>query len=118
MKHSINFIPFLVCCFTGRIVILPKISITNPKLNLETPQTYSYLRQMNPVIVRNTEAVVNEKDIQIVKHLSEGLKAAEIATIIGGSGRTVEFRIGRLKGLYHAKTIAHLCIIFKDLEII
>jgi DNA-binding CsgD family transcriptional regulator len=73
---------------------------------------------MNPVIVRNTEAVVSEKDIQIVKYLSEGLKAAQISEIIGGSNRTVEFRVGRLKGLYNAKTIAHLCCIFKDLGII
>ena len=73
---------------------------------------------MNPVIVRNTEAVVSEKDIEIVRNLSEGLKAAEISQVMGGSKRTVEFRIGRLKYLYKAKTIAHLCCIFKDSGII
>lgn len=55
---------------------------------------------------------VAKEDLDIVDHLSLGLRPREIGEILGLSGRTIEAKIDQLRADYGCKTPAHLVGVF------
>lgn len=64
------------------------------------------------VITIIAEKEVSLEDIEIVKLMSEGLRAKDIAFKTGMSNRTVEAKIASIKKKYNAPTSIALVMIF------
>jgi DNA-binding NarL/FixJ family response regulator len=80
--------------------------------------------EMKHILLDKTIDQIDETDIQIIKHLSEGVLMEEMATVFKqknispSSKSAIEKRIGKLKIMFGANNIVHLIALTKDLGII
>lgn len=79
---------------------------------------------MKHLLLDKTSETIEDIDIQIIKHLSEGVMQDEMETVFKSKGitpnskSTIEKRIGKLKILFRANNTVHLIAIAKDMGIV
>jgi two-component system, NarL family, captular synthesis response regulator RcsB len=80
--------------------------------------------ELKHLLLDKTSETIEDIDIQIIKHLSEGVMQDEMETVFKSKGitpnskSTIEKRIGKLKILFRANNTVHLIAIAKDMGIV
>lgn len=80
--------------------------------------------ELKHILLDKTTATIEPIDIQIIKHLSEGVQQEEMEQVFKQKGiapnskSTIEKRIGKLKLLFRANNTVHLVAMAKDLGLI